>query len=54
MALAPLQDILELGNEARTNVPGTDSGNWEWRYTPEVLTDEIARKMRKLTETYRR
>ena len=54
MALAPLQDILELGNEARTNVPGTDSGNWEWRYTPEMLTDEITRKLRKLTETYRR
>ncbi len=54
MAVAPLQDVLGLGNEARTNVPGTDSGNWEWRYTPEMLTDEITAKLGKLTEVYRR
>lgn len=54
MAIAPLQDVLGLDNDARTNVPGTDSGNWEWRYTPDMLTDEVTEKLRKLTEIYRR
>ncbi len=30
-AVVPLQDILDLGDEARVNVPGTVEGNWEWR-----------------------
>ncbi len=30
-ALAPLQDVLELGAEARMNVPGVAKGNWGWR-----------------------
>lgn len=34
MAIIPLQDILELGDEARLNCPGTlGSPNWEWRLT---------------------
>lgn len=32
MSILPLQDILELGDEARINCPGTlGSPNWEWR-----------------------
>ncbi len=30
-ALAPMQDFLDLGNEARMNYPGNPSGNWSWR-----------------------
>ncbi|MBO6061792.1 MAG: 4-alpha-glucanotransferase [Clostridia bacterium] len=33
--LLPAQDILGLGAEARINSPGTASGNWVWRLTPE-------------------
>jgi 4-alpha-glucanotransferase len=29
--VVPLQDLLELGDEARFNTPGTASGNWTWR-----------------------
>ena len=29
--IAPLQDLLSLGNEARFNTPGTVGMNWEWR-----------------------
>ncbi len=54
MAIAPLQDVLGLDNDARTNVPGTDSGNWEWRYSADMLTDEVVERLRKLTQTYRR
>ena len=31
LAVAPLQDLLELGDEARFNTPGTTEGNWCWR-----------------------
>ncbi len=31
MAIAPMQDLLGLGSEARMNLPGTLQGNWEWR-----------------------
>ena len=31
LAIAPLQDLLNLGKEARLNVPGKADGNWRWR-----------------------
>ncbi|MEN9767934.1 MAG: hypothetical protein RLZZ32_1894 [Cyanobacteriota bacterium] len=30
-AVVPLQDLLQLGDEARFNTPGTTEGNWQWR-----------------------
>jgi len=40
LAIAPLQDLLNLGREARMNVPGRSGGNWGWRCTNVLLTDE--------------
>lgn len=40
LAIAPLQDLLNLGREARMKVPGRAAGNWCWRCTDEMLTDE--------------
>ena len=31
MAIAPMQDFLGLGSEARLNTPGKPGGNWRWR-----------------------
>ena len=31
MVVVPLQDLLELGDEARFNTPGTLGNNWTWR-----------------------
>jgi 4-alpha-glucanotransferase len=39
LAIAPLQDLLNLGGDARMNVPGDPDGNWRWRYTKEMLSD---------------
>ncbi|WP_152053650.1 4-alpha-glucanotransferase [Tautonia marina] len=39
-AIAPLQDILGLGTEARMNVPGVGEGNWAWRFRTEQLTPD--------------
>jgi 4-alpha-glucanotransferase len=38
LAIAPLQDLLNLGAEARMNVPGRAEGNWSWRGTEELLS----------------
>lgn len=37
LAVAPLQDLMSLGPEARLNRPGAPEGNWQWRYQPEQL-----------------
>ena len=33
LTVVTAQDLLDLGSEARFNVPGTPSGNWRWRLT---------------------
>ena len=53
-AIAPLQDILGIGNEGRMNLPASDSGNWFWRYTDGALTPEMVVRLKGLTETYGR
>ncbi len=53
-AVATLQDLMNLGDEARMNFPGKPSGNWQWRYTANMLTDEIAQELRKMTVLYGR
>lgn len=37
VVIMPLQDILGLGDEARMNTPGTDSGNWQWQADESAL-----------------
>jgi 4-alpha-glucanotransferase len=39
LAMAPLQDVLNLGGEARMNVPGRADGNWRWRCTGAMLAE---------------
>ncbi len=53
-AIVPLQDVFGLGSKARMNYPSRASGNWTWRYTPEMLTDEIVARLRALAEVYGR
>ncbi|MDP9192067.1 MAG: 4-alpha-glucanotransferase [Acidobacteriota bacterium] len=47
-AVVPIQDILGLGNEARMNTPGAETGNWTWRLPAGALTREDAARLRKL------
>ncbi len=54
LAIAPLQDLLNLGREARMNVPGRAGGNWRWRYTDELLTDKQFARLRDLTASSKR
>lgn len=53
-AVIPLQDLMELGNEARMNFPGQVGGFWSWRYQPHMITDMIAHRLREMTFIYGR
>jgi 4-alpha-glucanotransferase len=53
-AIAPLQDLLRLGSEARMNMPGQAQGNWQWRLRNDQLGDGDLAWLADLTELYRR
>ncbi len=48
--LAPMQDFLGLGTEARMNYPGTTSGNWQWRMKAEDTSGALAEKIGELNK----
>ncbi|MBV8431806.1 MAG: 4-alpha-glucanotransferase, partial [Solirubrobacterales bacterium] len=54
LALAPLQDLLNLGADARMNVPGRAEGNWRWRCTQDMLAAPAFQRLRDLTESSNR
>jgi 4-alpha-glucanotransferase len=50
-----MQDLLELGAEARMNFPGTQTtDNWTWRAGPEVVDPQLAQRLYSLTKLYGR
>ena len=53
--VVPMQDLLDLGAEARMNFPGTLSdSNWTWRAKDGMIEKSLARKIRELTALYAR
>jgi 4-alpha-glucanotransferase len=54
LAIAPLQDLLNLGREARMNVPGRAEGNWRWRMTENMMSDGAFDRLRDLTKNSNR
>jgi 4-alpha-glucanotransferase len=54
LAIAPAQDVLGLGSEARMNRPGVTHGNWSWRLERGQLTDGLAERLRARTAAGRR
>lgn len=54
LAVAPLQDLLKLGNTARMNHPGTTAGNWRWRVDGSLLTAGMFEKLAAMTTIYQR
>ncbi len=55
LAMAPFQDILGLGKDARINIPATLGGNnWRWRVREEALNGDVAARLLEVTQTYRR
>jgi 4-alpha-glucanotransferase len=54
LAMTPLQDLLNLGNDARMNLPGRAEGNWRWRCTEDMLTPAAFQWLHDLTKTSNR
>ncbi|MBX3443955.1 MAG: 4-alpha-glucanotransferase [Planctomyces sp.] len=54
LAIAPVQDVLGLGSEARMNLPGTGTGNWRWRLRPGQLKADAMQRLADLTGLYDR
>ena len=55
LAIAPMQDVLGLGGDARMNAPGTmGPQNWSWRVRQEAFNPYVSGKLREITRTYRR
>jgi 4-alpha-glucanotransferase len=54
LAIAPLQDLLNLGRGARMNVPGSADGNWRWRFTEDILSPAAFQSLRDMTEGSKR
>ena len=54
LAIAPLQDLLNLGSEARMNVPGRADGNWRWRVREDMLSAQAFQWLQDLTESCKR
>ncbi len=54
LCIIPMQDYLNLGEEGRMNIPGVAGGNWSWRMQSELLTDDLAARMRTLATIYGR
>ena len=50
LAITPLQDVLNLGNEARMNLPGRADGNWRWRCTEDMLIPAAFQWLHDLTK----
>jgi 4-alpha-glucanotransferase len=54
LAITPLQDLLELGSEARMNVPGEAEGNWGWRFQPHHFRPGMIERLAEMTVIYNR
>ena len=54
LAVAPIQDFLELGSEARINTPSTLGNNWTWRLDGGALTPELRAGIQRLNQLYSR
>lgn len=55
LAIAPFQDVLGLGGDARVNAPGTNGGhNWSWRVREEAMNGYVSGHLRYLTQLYNR
>ncbi len=54
LCIIPMQDYLGLDTNARINIPSTVGNNWKWRISSNVLTEELAEKIREITFLYGR
>lgn len=54
IVIFPMQDVLGLGSEHRMNFPGRPDGNWEWRFSWDMIKPEHALVLAEITTEYGR
>ncbi|WP_431294198.1 4-alpha-glucanotransferase [Pedobacter sp. P26] len=54
IAIIPMQDILQLDETARMNIPGKATGNWAWRADKNFIKEETINWLKAETELYGR
>ena len=54
MSIAPMQDFLRLGGQARMNFPGKAAGNWGWRMPAAALNPDLQSEIKNLNAVYGR
>lgn len=54
LAVIPMQDFLNLGEEAIMNRPSTAEGNWLWRVQPDAASPGLVKKIRQQLTLYDR
>jgi malto-oligosyltrehalose synthase/4-alpha-glucanotransferase len=52
--ILPMQDILNLDESARMNIPASADNNWAWRLIPGQLNKEAEEKLNHLVQMYNR
>ena len=53
-AITPMQDLLDLGDEARMNFPGTLGGNWEWKMNKKWNSPKLQKWLLEINQLYNR
>jgi len=54
IAIAPMQDLLNLDTSARMNYPSRPSGNWSWRFLPGSIEPALITRLREMNSLYDR
>jgi 4-alpha-glucanotransferase len=54
LCVLPMQDILALADGHRMNMPGTQTGNWQWRFDWDQVPDGLPDKLNNLVNCYLR
>ncbi len=50
----PIQDAFGFGNDCRMNTPSVAAGNWGFRFRPSHLSEELASRLKSMTDLYGR
>ena len=53
-AIIPIQDYLNLGSEARINIPSTLGNNWKWRMVKGQIDEDLAERIYTMCKMYGR
>lgn len=54
IAILPIQDILNLDESGRMNIPASAQSNWAWRLVPGQLNKDVEQKLKELVAMYNR